>query len=717
MVKASTTPVANLLKKALAHQNAGRLQQALPLYQQILKLNPKHPEATQQLGIINVNQGRLEQALPLLRTALEAKPTEGERWLRYADALMRAGKAKNALSIIAQARQHNLKGELVDKVEAQAQRMANLGQLDLAGLDNLLNNGHFAQAEQQAQAQLAEHPNHPRLKHYLGLALYQQDRFEDALPHFQAAAEQLPQDANVQNQLALSLKHLKRHEEALEAYKKVVALLPDTPSVYANIGANLNDAREFDQALEWVNKGLAIDPNDQPCRANKAIALFEKDQVLEAEALAKGLLEEGYRNEITLVTWARVRLKEGDPDVALACFEEAEQLGGKDAATCLFKGNALNDLGRFDDAMASFEESLALDPEMASAWASIAQARKMTTDDQDWWEGAKAFLEKEDLEPQQAFNLHYAMGKFCNDIKDYDNAFPHYQKANQLKHDTWTESRYDRARQEKLVEVMLDRYVPGMFAQWQDVADPSMRPLFIVGMPRSGTSLTEQILASHPEIHGAGELNFWPRLANDNERVVLNSKFDAEWLQKAAQQCLDYLKEKSPDAARVVDKMPGNFIWVGLIHTVFPNARILHTMRNPVDNGISIFFQNFNKGHAYANDLEDIAHHYRQYHRLMQHWRQVIPEDNFLDLPYEQLVEDQEGWSKRIMEFVGLDFDERMLEFYKTERKVGTASNWQARQPIYKTSKERWRHYEKFVGPLLPLLELYDPERGQIVPE
>jgi len=190
--------------------------------------------------------------------------------------------------------------------------------------------------------------------------------------------------------------------------------------------------------------------------------------------------------------------------------------------------------------------------------------------------------------------------------------------------------------------------------------------------------------------------------------VVLEVTFDEPWLKMAARECLDHLASKSPEAARVVDKMPGNFLYVGLIHTVFPNARILHTMRNPVDNGLSVYFQNFNKRHGYANDLEDIAHYYQQYHRLMEHWQAVIPADRLLELPYEQLLEDQEGWSRRIMNFIGLDFDERMLEFYKTERKVGTASNWQARQPIYKTSKERWRNYEKHVQALLPLIPLYE---------
>lgn len=192
------------------------------------------------------------------------------------------------------------------------------------------------------------------------------------------------------------------------------------------------------------------------------------------------------------------------------------------------------------------------------------------------------------------------------------------------------------------------------------------------------------------------------------------ANYSEELLEKVASDCLGNLEKRAPKAIRVIDKMPGNFHHLGFIHATFPNARILHTTRNPVDTCLSIYFQDFKLSHEYAQDLNDLAHYYRQYHRLMTHWRSVLPKEAFLDVPYEALIEDQEGWSRKIIEFIGLEWDDRCLDFYKTERKVGTASNWQARQPIYKTSKERWRNYEKYVGPLLPLLDLYDPKRDQL---
>ena len=229
-------------------------------------------------------------------------------------------------------------------------------------------------------------------------------------------------------------------------------------------------------------------------------------------------------------------------------------------------------------------------------------------------------------------------------------------------------------------------------------------------MPRSGTSLTEQILASHPDVFGAGELRFWGEFWEAQNAGHSSAWHPAEnddaLLREAAAQYEAELQRHSSTALRVVDKMPENFKHLGLIHAAFPNARILHTRRNPVDTCLSIHFQDFNNRLAYATDLDDLAFYYREYHRLMAHWRKVLPPEVFMDVPYEALVEDQEGWSRRIIEFTGLEWDERCLSFHETERRVGTASNWQVRQKIYKTSKERWRNYERHVGPLLPLLEL-----------
>jgi hypothetical protein len=229
---------------------------------------------------------------------------------------------------------------------------------------------------------------------------------------------------------------------------------------------------------------------------------------------------------------------------------------------------------------------------------------------------------------------------------------------------------------------------------------PAGRPVFIVGMPRSGTTLAEQILASHPAVFGAGELPFWGiALANsldDSTTHVSSLAHDYRRL----------LETVSTDALRVIDKMPTNFLALGLIHAALPNARIIHMRRNPIDTCLSIYFQDFETAYSYANDLEDLAHCYGEYRRIMSHWRSVLPQNTILEVPYEGLVEHQELWIRRMLEFIDLPWDPACLNFHQSRRTVSTASSWQVRQPLNNCSVERWRHYEPFLGPLLDLASI-----------
>jgi hypothetical protein len=226
----------------------------------------------------------------------------------------------------------------------------------------------------------------------------------------------------------------------------------------------------------------------------------------------------------------------------------------------------------------------------------------------------------------------------------------------------------------------------------------SERPVFVVGMPRSGTSLTEQILASHPQVRGAGELLYWI-FAADTERAATPERRDAT-IAELGRAYLDVLPAQAPHASRVVDKLPVNFQNIGLIHAALPGARFIHLERNSLDTCLSIYFQGFTAAHPYATDFGDLAHYYREYGRLMAHWRSVLPPQTLLEVPYEDLVDDPEGWTRRMLAHIGLPWDPRCLEFHRTDRPVLTASNWQVRQPIGKGSVGRWRRYERFIGPL-----------------
>jgi hypothetical protein len=219
-------------------------------------------------------------------------------------------------------------------------------------------------------------------------------------------------------------------------------------------------------------------------------------------------------------------------------------------------------------------------------------------------------------------------------------------------------------------------------------------------MPRSGTSLTEQILASHPAVVGAGEVPFWNGAFTAFRKAEIQGPIDAKLVPGMAADYLERLAAESNGGLRVVDKMPANFFYAGLINAAFPRARIIHMQRHPIDTCLSIYFQNFFGMGPFANDLGDLAHYYGQYTRIMQHWRDLLPATALLEIPYEALIEDQEGWSRRMVAFIGLPWDPKCLEFYQTDRVVITASKWQVRQKIHSASAGRWRNYEKYLGPL-----------------
>jgi hypothetical protein len=293
-----------------------------------------------------------------------------------------------------------------------------------------------------------------------------------------------------------------------------------------------------------------------------------------------------------------------------------------------------------------------------------------------------------------AIGLRYALGKYFDDLGRHDDAFRHYRLANELT------KRYGAVYDGEKLTRLIDRLIATFDAGFMSTpprasASLSERPVFVLGMPRSGTSLAEQILASHPAVFGAGEISFWDDAFGAYDPQALSAIAD-EYLARTAQ--------APAGALRVVDKMPANFLYAGLIHAVFPRARIIHLRRHPIDTCLSIYFQNFLNAAAFCNDLEYLAHYYREYVRITDHWRAVLPATAFLEVSYEDLVADQERWTGRMLEFIELPWEPQCLEFHRAERVVITASKWQVRQSINAASVGRWRNYERYVGPLEALL-------------
>lgn len=600
--------------------------------------------------------------------------------------------------------------------------------------------GRYLELEQSVRPLLKQEPMSGFYWKVLGAALQMQGK--DALQALQHAAKLLPDDAQAYNNLGVALYKYAQFDGATACYQRALELQPDYAEAYSNLAAVLLDSGQIHAALDSCSKALALSPDFAQAhnnlantlmlcgRLDEAVASYRRALIIQPDyahahlglALAfrdLGQLEEAVASchdalkcQVDYVdaysNLGTIFQELNRLDEAMACHQKALDIEPDSCFTLVTLGRAHLEQGNFDEAEMLFRRALAIDPKMPEAWARLTRCRKMTNADLDWLASAEQSA-RECKEWRALAELYNAMGKFCDDIGRYDQAFGYFQRGNELKAKFFPT--YDRCEREEYVAQRTRLFTPSVMRHSWPGASNSERPLFIVGMPRSGTSLIEQIIASHSATYGAGELRFWGQQGFKHLNASL-ADLGEQGISEIAASYLRQLERNSGSAHRVIDKMPGNFNYLGLINATFPNARIVHTQRNPIDTCLSIYFQYFGTGHHYANQLDDLAHYYRQYHALMTHWRAILPPEVFLEIPYEGLVDDQEGWSKRLIKFIGLEWQENCLAFHKNERRISTASHWQVRQPIYKSSKERWRHYENFVTPLLPLLDLDDAPRG-----
>jgi tetratricopeptide (TPR) repeat protein len=535
----------------------------------------------------------------------------------------------------------------------------------------------------------------------LGNALVDLGQIEEAVQHYRRMLELRPDLAEAHNNLGNALLSLRRFEEAVTSYQRALALRPNAPGAHANLGNALHALGRPQEALIHCRRALELEPDSAEAEQLVGNALFDLGLMDEAAASYARALELKPDYTEAHIAAGKVLRQIGRIDEAEGSCRKALKLAADSSEALALLGEIQADRGRFDDAEQLFRRAIAIAPDQPEAWAGLARYRKMQPD-AAWLAAAQRLLGKS-VGVGQEINLRYALGKYFDDVQDFDNAFSSYRLANELK--KRSAPKYDGARLARRVDQIIALYDADWLRSARAQSNESRRPVFIVGMPRSGTTLTEQILASHPEAFGCGELRFWHSARVDYESSVLRGADGRGAIAAAAEKYLSLLAGFSADASRVIDKMPANFMNLGLIHAAFPHARILHMRRNPLDTGLSIYFQIFSNTHLYANDLQDIAHYFTQYSRLMVHWRSTLPKGTILEVPYEKLVADPVPWIREIVQFVGLPWDPRCLNFHETERTVITASNWQVRQRISTSAAGRWRNYERYLGPLRSLTE------------
>jgi tetratricopeptide (TPR) repeat protein len=494
------------------------------------------------------------------------------------------------------------------------------------------------------------------------------------------------------------------HDAAVQLIGQAIALAGDQAQYHSNLAIILRAQDRLDDAAACCKRALALQPGWAEVHTNLGNILLAQGNAADAaacheRALAlKPDLAEGFWN------LGNAREGEGRLEEAAACYARALEIRPDYVSAHHSLGNLLTDLGRFDEALTHSDRAIAIEPAYAAAHYQRSRIKVFHRGDAEL-----AALEDlalaGNLPASDAVLIHFALAKALEDTGDYARAFRHLRQGNALKRGL---IHYDEGATLALFRRVASVFHKGLFDRFRETGDPSPVPVFVLGMPRSGSTLIEQILASHPQIQAAGELGYLEKMAPEWRAgdppapyPECLSDVDGNELRELGRAYLARLPIRDPSVLLIVDKTLGNFLHVGLIRLILPNAKIIHTMRDPIDTCVSCYSKLFTAGLPFTFDLGELGRYYRAYREIMLHWRASLPSGAMLDVSYEEVIADLEGQARRLIGHCGLRWDDRCLEFHKTERPVRTGSSVQVRSPLFQSSLDRWRRYESELAPLL----------------
>jgi tetratricopeptide (TPR) repeat protein len=568
--------------------------------------------------------------------------------------------------------------------------------------------GKLQEAERLYREVLSQDPEQPDALHYLGVIAMQAGRFDAAAELITRALQQQPQNHFAMANLGNALLQAGNPAEAIDRYRAALTIEPSMFDARRNLASALMAQNEANEALREIKQAAAMAPRSLEVQVTLGNILQETGFIDEAIACFDGILK--VRSDLAPihVNLGSSLRQAGRSDEAIASFEKAIALAPDHAEAHLNLGIVYQDLGEKEKAATALRRALSIDSSNTKAWFALADLSKHSLSESDVAAIAVA-LDSPELGDDQRTNLEFALGKFHEDSNEHAKAMPHYLAGNKLKRASLVYSiDEDRNVFENLKAVFDDAF----FERWSGVGSDSSAPIFIVGMPRSGTSLVEQVLASHPQVYGGGELMELLRAVSSRFALVDGvdysagiAKASAGDFEGIAEHYLQAITGLKGDASHVTDKLPTNFINVGLISIVFPKATVIHCIRDPRDTCFSIFKHLFKaRGHNYAYDLEELGTYHNLYTDMMAHWCAVAPID-IHELRYEEMIGSQEETTRALLEACNLPWDPACLEFHKTVRPVSTISADQVRRPIYSSSIGLWQQHEDALAPLLRVLK------------
>ncbi|HVC60907.1 MAG TPA: sulfotransferase [Acetobacteraceae bacterium] len=589
-----------------------------------------------------------------------------------------------------------------------------LGSLQLLGVIHA-QQGRLEQALALLGKAVERHPSASDAHNNIGMILQAMDRNADAVAHYEKALAINPRYAVACNNMGIALASLDRHDEAIASYRRALTIQPRYPEAMNNLGSALQATQQYPEAAGQLAAALALRPDFHEARMNLGMVLAAMNRLDDAIAELRAVLRARPDDFVAHLNLAGLLQGMNRHDDALVHYTRARDARPGDAAAEAGLGVALLEMGRIDAARQCFERALSIDPRHARYYANLANTLRFTHDNRHLAAMLALTQDRSSLADEQQIFLDFSLGKALADIGEHERSFQHLVRANALKR----QSGYDEARMLGPVERAHHVFTPALMRRHEGAGHPSPVPIFIVGMPRSGSTLVEQILASHPLVFAAGEVLAFRqamRAAGAHTRTQpfpdsVPSLTDPQ-IRDVAARYLTAMQAMVPADAhpaprsgtqRITDKMLFNFRCVGLIHLAFPNARIIHTCRNPIDTCLSCFALNFlNSPQMY--DLGELGRYYRAYTELMQHWRSLLPPGVMLDVHYEDMVADFEPQARRMIAHCGLEWDPACLAFHTTQRPVKTLSVAQVRQPVYRSSVGRWRPRDDLLRPLLDAL-------------
>ena len=725
--------LAQALQQAIAAHKEGKLQEAERLYRAILQKKPNNPDANHNLGVLVVSAGKPLEALPFLKQALDTNPEVEQFWLSHIDALVKSGHFDEAQRLIEDSKKNGVAIEKLKVLSERVQKTSLKIEPPQTQLDALLDhyqNCRFDDAEALAKSLTEEFPAHQFGWKVLGAVFKNTNRVGESLGPLQKSVKLSPGDAEAHNNLGVTLKDLGRFNEAEDSFRAAVAFNSNYAEAYNNLGTTLRGQSRLVEAEASLNRAIALKSDYAEAYNNLANTLKEMGRLEDAEVRYKKALDikpdfARAHNNLATTLKGLGRLEEAEESLRQAIalspnFAQSynnlgvvlRKLGRNTEAEVVLRhaislepglpeahsnlGGTLQELGSLKEAEASYKKALALKPDFAEVHRYLTTLKNYVSQDEHLSQMLELYADRS-LSQEDRCHICFALAKASDDLADFAAAFQYYAEGNALRKRF---SGYEKSTDVELFQRFEASHV-GICAhslQLQDIT-VDLVPIFVVGMPRSGTTLVEQIASSHSLVTGAGELPF---VAKYGAKVVTMSPTKmGESLRHFREQYLEALRAHSDYNTYVIDKMPLNFRFLGLIAAAFPEAKIIHVHRDPAAvcwaNYVAYFLSDTL---GYSSSLDDTLNYYRLYRNLMKYWQASLP-GRIYDLSYESLTVNQEEETRKLIEYLDLTWEDICMSPQDNKRPVATASNLQVRKKVYQGSSERWKRYGPYLNGVL----------------